>query len=136
MEDNFFITNKTKIKIPALPLLEIKKDILGDSYSLSLVFLSEKKSKEINKIYRNKNNPTNILSFNLSKKEGEILMCPGVIKKEIKDFGRSFSKLIGFLFIHGVLHLKNFDHSSKMEELEEKYDQKYFHQPRRRILPN
>jgi len=82
--------------------------------------------QKLNKNYRNKNKPTNILSFPLSKNEGEILICPEVVKTELKKFNRTFAELLGFLVIHGALHLKGMTHSSTMEEVEKKYDQKYF----------
>jgi len=113
---------------------KIKNDILGKKYELSIALVSEKKSREINKKYRNKDKPTNILSFELSKNEGEIILCPALIKTEAKDFSRTFAEFIGFLVIHGMLHLKGFEHSSTMERAEEKYDQKYFSRNRCGIL--
>ena len=80
-----------------------------------------------------KNKPTNILSFPLSKKEGEILICPSITKKQLKKFGRTYPELLQFLVIHGLLHLKGMQHSSRMEVSEQKYDKKYFHWNRSRI---
>ena len=114
----------------------IKNDILGKKYSLSIALVSAKKSREINKKYRKKDKPTNVLSFAFNKNEGELLLCPSVIKKEMKKFGRSYKELEGFLVIHGMLHLKGFQHSSKMEREEEKYDQKYFYRNRRGLGDN
>jgi probable rRNA maturation factor len=107
---------------------KIKKDILGKDYDLSIAFVSPKKSQKINNTYRKVNKPTNILSFALSKNSGEIILCPTIIKKEvkIKKFDKTYPELLGFLVIHGMLHLKGFEHSSTMERLEEEYDQKYF----------
>jgi len=121
MEDNFSLINKTKGKLPRLPFLLLKEEILGKKYSLSIAFVSERQSKEINKKHRNKNKPTNILSFLLGKNNGEIIMCPTLIKKEAKNFERTFSQFLGFLVIHGMLHLKGFEHGTEMEKMEEKY---------------
>ena len=112
----------------------IQKDILGKKYSLSLALVDEKKSKELNKKYRSKNKPTNILSFSLRKDMGEIILCPDVIKREAKNFGKTFQEFLGFLVIHGMLHLKGYDHSSTMERLEKKYDKKYFGGHRRGVV--
>jgi probable rRNA maturation factor len=127
MENKFSIINKTKGKIPPLPFTRIKNDILGKGYSLSLAFITKEKIKEINKTYRKKNKPTNILSFPLSKTSGEILICPSLVKTETKKFDRTFPQLLGFLVIHGMLHLKGMQHSSRMEGAENKYDTKYFY---------
>jgi probable rRNA maturation factor len=134
MEENLSMINKTKSKLPRLPFLQIKNDILGKKYSLSLAFVNEGESKNINKKYRQKDKSTNILSFCLHKNEGEIILCPAVIKREMKNFNRTFPKFLGFLVIHGMLHLKGLEHSSTMEKLEEKYDQKYFGGDRHRIV--
>ncbi|HAS80624.1 MAG: putative rRNA maturation factor [Candidatus Nomurabacteria bacterium GW2011_GWE1_32_28] len=121
MEEKFSVINKTKSKLPNLPVFDLKNNILGKNYSLSLAYISKGKIKEINKNYRNKNNATNILSFSLSKTSGEILICPTLVKKETKKFDKNFKELLVFLIIHGMLHLKGFDHGRKMEKAEEKY---------------
>lgn len=125
MEDSFSIVNKTKVKIPALPLEAIKNDILGKNYCLSFALVDKKTSRKINKNYRNKDKATNILSFVISKKEGEIVMCPSVIKDEIRDqkksFNKNFTEFFCFLFIHGLLHLKGLQHGPAMEKAEKKY---------------
>ncbi|HPS21352.1 MAG TPA: rRNA maturation RNase YbeY [Candidatus Paceibacterota bacterium] len=134
MSENLSVINKTKCKLPSLPFSNIKKDILGEKFELSIVFVTEKQSQEFNNRYRNKNNPTNILSFCLSKTEGEILICPNIVKTQLKDFDRNLKEMIGFLVIHGMLHLKGMEHSDKMERAEKKYDQKYFYRNRCRLI--
>ena len=116
----------------------IKNEILGKEYSLSIAYVSPDKSREINKKYRGKDKPTNVLSFSLREDEGEIILCKSVIKKEAKDFGKTFEGFLGFLVIHGMLHLKGMKHSSTMDKAEKfyskKYDKKYFYRNRRRLL--
>ena len=121
MDKKFSIINKTKGKLPNLPFLLFKNDILGKNYSLSIAFLGEKESKTINKKYRKKNKAANILSFPLRPNLGEIMLCPTTIKREAKSFGKTFRQFLSFLVIHGMLHLKGLEHGSKMEKLEEKY---------------
>jgi probable rRNA maturation factor len=132
-EENFSLINKTKDKLPACPFVDIKNEILGEDYVLSVAFVNEKTSRNLNNTYRQKDYATNILSFPLSEKEGEIILCPTVIKKEAKNFDRTFRQFIGFLVIHGMLHLKGMEHSSRMEREEKKYDQKYFNRDRHRV---
>ena len=100
---------------------KLKNDILGKKYSLSIAFIPPKKSQEINKKYRNKNKPTNVLAFPFSPHEGEILLCPSVIKKEAKKWDKTYEEFMGFLVIHGMLHLKGYKHGRLMEKEEEKY---------------
>ena len=112
----------------------VKNEILGKDYSLSIAFVDAKKSREINKKYRNKDKPTDILSFALSKNTGELILCKEIIKRELKKFNRTFRQFLGFLVIHGMLHLKGMEHSSRMERAEAKYDQKYFYRNRRGVV--
>jgi len=126
MEENLSIINISKDSVPRIPVSKIKNDILGKNYVLSIAYVGEKKSHELNRVYRNKNKSTNVLSFSLSKKSGELVLCPPVIKREAKNFDKTFRKFFGFLVIHGMLHLKGHEHSSTMEKAEKKYDAKYF----------
>jgi len=103
----------------------IKKVILGSKYELSLIFCNSKKIQTLNKIYRNINQPTDILSFPLSKTSGEIFICKSETRKMAKEFSRSYENFLLFLFIHGLVHLKGHDHGPKMEKVEEKFRKKF-----------
>jgi probable rRNA maturation factor len=124
-EINFSITNTTKGKLSRLPFSDMKDYSLGKKYNLSLVFIGEKKSRYLNKKYRGKDKSTNILSFPISKNEGEIFITPSVAKWECKSFERKLDNFIAFLFIHGLMHLKGFDHGSTMEKAEAKLRKKF-----------
>lgn len=113
---------------------KIKKDILGKDYDLSIAFVEDKKSREINKKWRGIDKPTNILSFALNKNKGEIILCKAAIKKETKNFGKTFDQFLCFLVIHGMLHLKGMKHGSTMEKKENIYDKKYCCRDRRGII--
>lgn len=132
MEEFLSILNQTKGHIPKLPFLLLKEDILGKKYILSIAFVSANTSRKLNKTWRAKDRATNVLSFPLSKTSGELILCPTVIKKETKKFERNFEELLGFLVIHGMLHLKGMLHGAIMDKQELKYDQKYFSRHRHR----
>jgi probable rRNA maturation factor len=121
MEPKFSTVNKTRSKIPIFPFERLKDRVLGKNYSLSLAYITKKDIRKLNKTYRKKDKSTNVLSFSLSKTSGEILICPSVVRSEIKKFEKNFKELLVFLFIHGMLHLKGMDHGEKMEKLEKKY---------------
>lgn len=120
MEESFSIINKTKDTLPSVPFRKIKDAALGKNYNLSLVFIGEKRSRKLNFKYRGKDKATNILSYPLDKNNGEIFITPKVLKREMKKFERSYTNFTGFLFIHGLMHLKGFDHGSRMEGAEKK----------------
>ena len=126
MQDNNFSISKTiKGKLPSLPFDRVKNDVLGKKFELSLVFIGKAKSQALNKEYRKKDKPTNILTFPLSESEGEIFICPEIAKRNAKKFDMKENDFIIYLFIHGLLHLKGFEHGDKMEKEEEKLKKKY-----------
>lgn len=112
--------------LPNVPFLLIKEKILGKTYDLTVVFCTPKESQEKNKQYRDKDYPTNILSFPLSDKEGEIYISLSTARKDAKKFEMSYNRFLHLLFVHGTLHLKGHDHGSTMEELEDTYLQHFF----------
>ncbi len=125
MSGGITVRNMTKGKLPSLPFADIKNEVLGKDYDLSVVFVTEKESHKINLQTRAKDKPTNILSFPLDKTSGEIIICPTYAKKEASQFDRIYSNYLAFLFIHGLVHLKGFDHGSRMETEEKKIREKF-----------
>lgn len=89
--------------------------------SLTLVFLDPLPMKKINKQFRGKNKPTDVLSFASieSGSLGEILFCLDVLKKQATQQGHSVEREFLYMLIHGVLHLLGYDHelSPKEEKL-------------------
>ncbi len=114
------IKNTTRKKNPALPFQKIQEEVLGKKYELSLVLIGDKLSQKLNKKHRKINKPTNILTFPLSKSAGEIFINLNLAKKQAPKFDKNYTNFIGFLLIHGLMHLKGYEHSSKMEKEEKK----------------
>lgn len=128
--ENFSLINLTKAKLPRLAFAAMKEAVLGDKYELSVTIVSKKRIQELNRQYRNINEPTDILSFPLDEVggenghttgSGEIFINLDCAKEEAKKFERDYENFLGFLFIHGLVHLKGYDHGSTMEELERRF---------------
>jgi len=113
-------------ELPDIPYTTIKDTLIGKSYSLTIIFCTPEESQKRNKEYRNKDYPTNILSFPLSETEGEIYISLSTARRDAKKFGMSYRKFLHLLVIHGILHLKGHAHGSTMEELEEKHLNTFF----------
>ena len=116
--NNFSIENEARQKVPRFDFETIKNDILGEKYELTLIFTNSSNIKKLNTIYRDKEHATDILSFPLSETEGEIYICQSEARKEATKFERTFENFIPFLFIHGCVHLKGYDHGGTMESIE------------------
>jgi probable rRNA maturation factor len=118
MSAGFDIVNRTRASIPRARFRAVKDAVLGPDYRLDLVFTGSAEIRKLNLTYRNKDRATDILSFPLSKTEGEIFISPAEARKEARRFGRAYPSFIVFLFIHGCFHLKGYDHGATMERME------------------
>ncbi len=93
-------------------------DHILPGWEISLVFVGRVRAKRYNKQLRNKDYTPNVLSYVTGTKSGEIMICPEVAKRQTKEFEMSYPNFVGFLFIHGMLHLKGQSHGATMEKQE------------------
>ena len=141
IQTNYFCKSnhwsKRMIKIKEIVKNIIKIDELGfkknNSYILNLIFVDDKKIKNINKAYRKKNKTTDVLTFinyiKNNKNENEtycdIFFAAETITKDAKKNLVNFYDHITHLIIHCFLHVNGYDHKKKseflkMKKLEEK----------------
>jgi probable rRNA maturation factor len=89
--------------------------------AVSLAFVSSPQIKKINKIYRKKDKPTNVLSFSFADNSwpsqvsdqnifGEIIISLEQVKKDARKASTSWEKELELVFVHGMLHLLGYDH--------------------------
>ncbi len=86
---------------------------------LTIAFLDATQARELNKMYRSRDYATDVLSFgdDIEGTLGELAICPEVVQKQAADHGMSFDEELGYMILHGMLHLLGFDHEqSKTEE--------------------
>jgi len=110
------INNLAKFKIDNKSFSQVAKKVLSgenrEMETLSLAFVSKAEIKKLNKKFRNKNKPTDVLSFLLRDKNylGEIVICPEVVKEK--------NEKIMEVFVHGILHLCGYDHEKSKKDAE------------------
>jgi probable rRNA maturation factor len=128
MKTSVEIANRTKKRIKADFIRKIIRKTVTLSavklsdFSVSVVFLEKGEIKKINWKYRRKNKPTDVLSFiytssynkNGKTLEGELALCPEIIKIQAKENKVAFQKELAFVLSHGVLHLLGMKHGEKM----------------------
>ena len=94
-----------------------KYKFINKKVSLSILLSNNDNIKKLNKNFRNKNKPTDILSFPLNKKKstkevylGDIIISYNFIDKPKSQKSKTFRQKLVKIFIHGFLHLLNFNH--------------------------
>ena len=100
-----------------------KYKFLNKKVSFTLLLSNNKNIQKLNKLFRKKNKPTDILSFPLTKKIriskqtylGDIIISYNFINKP-KSLNRElFKEKVTKIFIHGFLHLLGFDHKKNRD---------------------
>lgn len=94
---------------------------------LTVAFVSDKKIKELNKIFRDKNKPTDVLSFPYEPDQydyletdnflGDIVISLETAKRQADENKLPFETEIKQLVLHGILHLCGYDHETDAGEM-------------------
>jgi probable rRNA maturation factor len=123
------VFNKEKLKeFPIDKVIKLLNREFSFDRKVNIIFVDEDKIKEFNKEYREKDEVTDVLSFNIDSDDtfGEIYICPEYV---IKNFNEDkYIEEIIRLLIHGVLHLKGYEHKSKFDEVDYKDEPMYIKQ--------
>ncbi|MFH1656420.1 MAG: rRNA maturation RNase YbeY [Candidatus Nealsonbacteria bacterium] len=122
------INNLTKSSVNKKLLKGIIENVLKgenqEKENLSIVFVGAKRIRELNKKYRKKDKPTDVLSFSAVEKFpdipelelGEIVICPQIVKKNAKKFNIEYNKELNRVLVHGVLHILGYEHENTEKE--------------------
>lgn len=114
------------------------KEVTVKRSSLEVIVIGDKEMKNLNRSYRGKNITTDVLSFSFSEEKkvktdflGQIFISYPKIKKQAKEYKVKEKEEFTRMFIHGILHLLNYDHNTKSNEkkmfcLQEKIVEKVF----------
>ena len=135
-----------KVEIPESFFDQLKQllQLAGEAEGLTdgevmLSFVNDEEIHQLNKEYRNIDRPTDVLSFAMQEEsdeeldiiyevenEDDILPFEGVLgdiiisteraKSQSEEYGHSLERELGFLFVHGFLHLIGYDHQDEASE--------------------
>ncbi|MDD5527356.1 MAG: rRNA maturation RNase YbeY [Patescibacteria group bacterium] len=116
------INNTTEYKIKNSLIKKTAEKFLQSrrlsNKDLSVAFIGDAKMRALNRKYRKKDCPTDVLSFTGDAPDlGEIIIDPAQIKRQAKASGNSFQAELIFILIHGLLHLVGYDDKTEKERL-------------------
>jgi probable rRNA maturation factor len=92
----------------------------GD-YEVSVVLTDDAEMRVLNRTWRSKDAPTNVLSFPADaalhgpRFLGDVVLAYETTLTEARDGNLAFTEHVSHLVVHGVLHLLGFDHTQKDE---------------------
>ena len=115
------IHNQTKQEIKGVEKLirRIFKKV-HDGEGMQLIFVDTDEIRRLNQTYRHIDRITDVLSFVNDEPEdhslGDVFICLEQADKQRTKYGHSLKREIGFLAVHGYLHLKGYDHHTAEEE--------------------
>ncbi len=104
---------------------------IEEGSEVSVTFVTSEAIHEINREYRDKNQPTDVISFameELGEDEvqiigegmprvlGDIIISTDRTREQAEEYGHSFERELGFLAVHGFLHLLGYDHMTPEDE--------------------
>ncbi|MBT2643743.1 rRNA maturation RNase YbeY [Bacillus sp. ISL-41] len=108
-----------------------EKENVQEGSELSVTFVSNERIQEINREYRDKDRPTDVISFALEEMGegeleivgegiprilGDIIISIPKAREQAEEYNHSFMRELGFLAVHGLLHLLGYDHMNEQDE--------------------
>ena len=125
---NKVLVNAEEINLPSWSesavnfAMKVLNKINRDNWELSILLCTDRKIKELNSQYRNKDETTDILSFSLNETiqkgdttvylPGDIVISLETLKENAEYFQISLDEELRRLIIHGILHLDGMDHQT------------------------
>lgn len=109
-----------------------EKEKVDQGSEVSVTFVTNEKIQEINKEYRDKDQPTDVISFALEETSegerellgpdmprilGDIIISVQRTREQAEEYGHSELRELGFLAVHGFLHLLGYDHMTEKDEV-------------------
>ncbi|MBT2636501.1 MULTISPECIES: rRNA maturation RNase YbeY [unclassified Bacillus (in: firmicutes)] len=108
-----------------------EQENVEEGSELSVTFVSNERIQEINREYRDKDRPTDVISFALEEMGegeleivgegiprilGDIIISIPKAREQAEEYNHSFMRELGFLAVHGLLHLLGYDHMNEQDE--------------------
>jgi rRNA maturation RNase YbeY len=126
--------DEQRIKVRAKRVL---KDLACHDKELSILFTDDEHMAVLNRQYRGKEGPTDVLSFSMLEEPdgdpvfesvmlGDVVISVDTALRDAEELEQSFERTIDRLMIHGILHLLGYDHEKssvgaiRMREEEER----------------
>jgi probable rRNA maturation factor len=100
----------------------------GDGREIAVRVVGKNESRELNRLWRGKDKPTNVLSFPAPEQSkrgmpaeaylplGDLVICADVVRREAARDGKPIDAHWAHMVVHGTLHLAGYDHEAGERE--------------------
>lgn len=123
------IAHESDIKLPSETQIQTWLDKIlpqfVDQAELTIRIVDEEESQTLNATYRQKNKPTNVLSFPFEAPIemetpllGDLVICAPIVEQEALEQNKTLDAHFVHLLLHGCLHLLGYDHIEEAEAIE------------------
>ncbi|TDM13108.1 rRNA maturation RNase YbeY [Macrococcus lamae] len=128
IDDDKYLDYNYLPQIESLLQFAATEEGIEEEAEVAVSFVSSEEIKSINAEYRNKDSVTDVISFAMEEGEddfedpsmvrllGDIIICVERAREQADDYGHSFEREVGFLALHGLLHLLGYDHMTETDE--------------------
>ena len=131
-DEHALLTDEQVQLVESILQYAAEAEAIEEPSELSVTFLTNEEIHDINREWRGKDAPTDVISFafdemgeeemdfELDEDEprllGDLIISVERCREQAADYGHSFERELGFLAIHGFLHLLGYDHMTTEEE--------------------
>lgn len=107
-----------------------KEGLYPENIEVSLTFVDKEEIHRLNMMYRQVDNPTDVLSFpliedfnevDIESEElmlGDVVICIEKVKEQAAEYGHTEERETVYLFVHSILHLLGYDHMEDEDKKE------------------
>ena len=77
---------------------------------VTLRIVGAAEGRRLNRTYRGRDHPTNVLAFSYDRRRGDLVLCHPVVAREARAQGKTLDAHYAHLVVHGMLHLRGYCH--------------------------
>jgi probable rRNA maturation factor len=131
LQDKIDVGESTEKLLKEVVAFALAKENAPEDVEVSLALVDDEYIQQLNKNYRSKDAPTDVLSFAMKERVagedfdggpeaekllGDIVISVERAKKQAEEYGHSFEREMAYLTVHGTLHLLGYDHEIEEEK--------------------
>lgn len=128
LDEEEVLSAEIQAKMKEIVQFASEKEAIAEDTELSVTIVNNESIQQLNKAYRQKDVPTDVLSFPLDDDGpavegmpvilGDIIISHEKVEEQANSYGHTLERELCFLLIHGLLHLIGYTHDNEIDEKE------------------